>query len=256
MSLVPLPRRTLSWRKLSCQRKITRRRVTQAPGGIVLVLAHAHATGHLHQDLLGAVDPLQDITGRGRRVVVAKEARMARMAAVMTIMGVTRTSEQKVAQRRKSELCSAWISFVIVRSELHRIDNYCILFTGKLIHQFGWLNWRCTVINPSHKKATFSLSTLLLWWERQGLFLSHFTWSFGHFPDCVNKWLSNHCIYQIFIFLCSHYIWCLAVNKCNKSHFIEFFAYWLVLYFGRSPALQSLLSLELSSFQCYKTNLN
>ena len=135
---------------------------------------------------------------------------------------------------------------------LHRIDNYCILFTGKLIHQFGWLTWRCTVIYPSHKKATFSLSTLLLWWERQGLFLSHFTWSFGHSPDCVNKWLSNHCIYQIFIFLCSHYIWCLAVNKCNKSHFIEFFAYWLVLYFGRSPALQSLLSLELSSFQCYK----
>ena len=118
MSLVPLPRRTLSWRKLSCQRKITRRRVTQAPGGIVLVLAHAHATGHLHQDLLGAVDPLQDITGRGRRVVVAREARMARMAAVMTIMGVTRTSEQKVAQRRKSELCSAWISFVIVRSDI------------------------------------------------------------------------------------------------------------------------------------------
>ena len=118
MSLVPLPRRTLSWRKLSCRRKITRRRVTQAPGGIVLVLAHAHATGHLHQDLLGAVDPLQDITGRGRRVVVAREARMARMAAVMTIMGVTRTSEQKVAQRRKSELCSAWISFVIVRSDI------------------------------------------------------------------------------------------------------------------------------------------
>ena len=118
MSLVPLPRRTLSWRKLSCQRKITRRRVTQAPGGIVLVLAHAHATGHLHQDLLGAVDPLQDITGRGRRVVVAREARMARMAAVMTIMGVTRTSEQKVTQRRKSELCSAWISFVIVRSDI------------------------------------------------------------------------------------------------------------------------------------------
>ena len=111
MSLVPLPRRTLS-----CRRKITRRRVTQAPGGIVLDLAYA--TGHLHQDLLGAVDPLQDITGRGRRVVVAREARMARMAAVMTIMGVTRTSEQKVTQRRKSELCSAWISFVIVRSDI------------------------------------------------------------------------------------------------------------------------------------------
>ena len=115
---MPLPRRTLSWKKQSCRRKTTRWRVTQVPGGINLVHARAHATGHLHQDLLGAVDPLQDITGRGRRVVVAREARMARMAAVMTIMGVTRTSEQKVAQRRKSELCSAWISFVIVRSDI------------------------------------------------------------------------------------------------------------------------------------------
>ena len=46
------------------------------------------------------------------------------------------------------------------------------------------------------------------------IILSHFTWSFGQFPDCggVNKWLSKLCIYQIFIFLCSHYIWCLAVN--------------------------------------------
>ena len=118
MSLVPLPRRTLSWRKLSCQRKTTRRRGTQVPGGIVLVHAHVHATDHRQQDLLGAVDLLPDITGRERRVVVAKEAKMARMAVAMTIMGVIRTNEQKATQRRKSELCFAWISFIVVLGQI------------------------------------------------------------------------------------------------------------------------------------------
>ena len=55
---------------------------------------------------------------------------------------------------------------------------------------------------------------------------------------------------NIYLSVLSFYL--VPVNLSNKLHFIELFAYWLVLYFGRSPALQSFLSLELSSFQCYK----
>ena len=95
-------------------------------------------------------------------------------------------------------------------------------------------------------------STFILWFGHNTI-LSCLPGQLNLCQDCgsVNcKLFSHWCIYRNN--LCSFCAWCLAVNLCNKLHFIEFFAYWLVLYFGRSPALQSLLSLELSSFQCYK----
>ena len=97
---MPRLRRTLSWKKLSCLRKATRRRLNPAPRGVAHILAQGH---HHPGNPIGAMDPVPDITERGSLVLVVV-VRMARTMAEVTRMVATRKSEQRPIPERKIKL--------------------------------------------------------------------------------------------------------------------------------------------------------